>query len=154
MKKVVFFISFSILFLSCTKERWNEDRLVKFVLNNDINFNTSDDDISEINCSIQYSIVGETDTVHIQSWSNFSYIEHNFGPQSYSYHSGYYSLKNYDYLEFKLRISCTSHPISSKYTLTAISEMTLNHRLQTDTLTSFNNSDTTIYFTWSPPNFN
>ena len=158
MKKIIFPVIISMLFLSCTREEWNEDRRVQFVLFNDINFNTSDDDVSLINCSIQYNIIGETDTVHIQNASNFnSYENYSWtGPFRYRHYSDFYTLKNYDYLEFKLTINSTSLPHDSKHILTARSELKLpnNYRLQTDTLTSFNNSDTIIYFTWSPPNFN
>ena len=159
MKKVIVFIFFSILLSRCSKrEDWIEDRRVQFVLFNDINFNTSDDDVSEINCSIQYNIIGETDTVHIQNALDFNSYENYIwtGPYKYRHYSDFYSLKNYDYLEFKLTINSTSQPHNSKHILTSRSELILpnNYRLQTDTLTSFNNSDTTIYFTWSPPNFN
>ena len=165
MKKIIFFIIFSILFLSCSKEEeWNEDRRVRFMLYQNISWNTNDGDISQINCSIQYSIIGETDTVYLQSVYDFNSSE-NWN-DIYRHDSHFHSLKNYDHLELKLTISCTSHPLNSVYNLIAESEMLLpnnslefshpiyDHSWQRDTLISFNNSDTTINFTWSPPNFN
>ena len=159
MKKVIVFIFYSILLSSCSKEEdWNEDRVVRFMLYQDISWNTNDGDISQINCSIQYSIIGESDTVYLQSASDFNSSEISY--PIYSHHSTYYYLKNYDHLELKLTISSTSNPLNSKYTLIGESEMILtsrysdDYRLQRDTLTSFNNSDTTIHFTWSPANFN
>ena len=159
MKKVIVFIFFSILLSSCSKEEdWIEDRVVRFMLYQDISWNTNDGDISQINCSIQYSIIGESDTVYLQNAYNFNSSENLFPIPNH--HSSYYNLKNYDHLEFKLTISSTSHPLNSKYTLIGDSEMILtsrysdDYRLQRDTLTSFNNSDTTIHFTWSPANFN
>ena len=157
MKKVIFPVIISMLFLSCSREEWNEDRRVRFTLFQDISFNGLDGHNSEINCSILYNIVGDTDTVNLKSFNK------TYQAQSYQtwhdenqFQSYNHDLKNYDYLEFKLRISCTANPLSSKYTLIAMSEMPLPniYRSQTDTLTSFNNSDTTIYFIWSPPNFN
>ena len=91
MKKVVFFISFSILFLSCTKEQWNEDRRVRFMLYQNISWNTNDGDISQINCSIQYSIIGETDTVYLQSSYDFNSSE-NWN-DIYRHDSHFHSLK-------------------------------------------------------------
>ena len=76
MKKVIVFIFFSILLSSCSKEEdWIEDRVVRFMLYQDISWNTNDGDISQINCSIQYSIIGESDTVYLQSASDFNSSE-------------------------------------------------------------------------------
>jgi hypothetical protein len=65
---------------------------------------------------------------------------------------------SYDHLEFKVTTSSNSvKPIDLEINFkieNSFKDNTPDDRSITETLLTINNPDTTIYFTWSPPNFN
>lgn len=70
-----------------------------------------------------------------------------------------HKLMSYDYLEFKVTISCNDinvKPISLELNFQAQTSFSHNYNPDdsevTEILLTLNNPDTTIYFTWSPHN--
>lgn len=163
MKKLIVFIFSIVLLGSCDKEEWHEHRVVNFGFNEDISYNQNDGELTRFDFRIEYKIIGDpnADTSSV-NLLDVTYEESQWSSQNHSKwvnfdNLSYYEFMNYDHLEFKVTTSCnTVKPI----------DLELNFIAQTyfanytpsgvswETLLTVNSSDTTIYFTWSPPNFN
>jgi hypothetical protein len=163
MKKLIVFLFSIVLLGSCNKEEWHEERLVHFYINDDISFR-SDGALSQVNCTVEYKIISDpntdTSTVNIIDVTYQEAPSQGINPfysTEYKPLNMAHTLMNYDHLEFKVTTTCsTNKPINLEFNFEAHTgfknRMPSDH--STETLLTINNPDTTIYFTWSPPNFN
>ena len=165
MKKLIMFVFLLFLFGGCNKE-WHEDRWVNFWLSDDITYAWDNHVYSRVNFRVEYKIIGDpnADTSRIKvldvtfegrpGGSNF--FNHLSGPR-WSWLNNH-ELMSYDHLEFKVTTSSNSvKPIDLEINFeieTSFKDNKPDDRSITETLLTINNPDTTIYFTWSPPNFN
>ena len=155
MKKLTVFIFLLFLFGSCNKE-WHEERRVSFFfMPGGTSFNNNDGIVSEVNCTIEYKIVGDpnadTSTVNIADL-NWRESQQYFGRESSYDHK----LMSYDHLEFKVTTSFINvKPINYELEFRAYTSFrhnTPDDRTVMEIIHTVNNPDTTIYFTWSPNN--
>ena len=146
---------FSIVLLgSCGKE-WHDERRVNFFfIPWGTSFNNNDGIVSEVNCTIEYKIVGDpnadTSTVNI---ADLNWGESQVTGVEVSYD---HKLMSYDHLEFKVTTAYNLFkPVNLKFIFraeTGFVNFEPDGRNITETLFTVNSPDTTIYFTWSPHN--
>ena len=173
MKKlIVFMFSIVLLFVGCNKE-WHEERMVNFYLDESISFNMGDGVLSQVDLRVEYKIIGDpnADTSAVNVW-DITYEERQ-GISTYNTTANLptpfepYQLMNYDHLEFKVTTSSSGNNINVFGNLITAVNLELDFKAETffknfepddrritETLLTINSPDTTIYFTWSPPNFN
>ena len=154
MKKLIVFIFSIVLLGSCGKE-WHDERRVNFFfIPWGTSFNNNDGIVSEVNCTIEYKIVGDpnadTSTVNI---ADLNWGESQVTGVEVSYD---HKLMSYDHLEFKVTTSFINvKPINYELEFRAYTSFrhnTPDDRTVMEIIHTVNNPDTTIYFTWSPHN--
>ncbi len=152
-----------LLFVGCNKE-WHEEREVNFSFDKSISFNMYDGVLSQVDLRVEYKIIGDpnADTSAVIVW-DCTYEERQ-GISTYNTTFNFfepfwpYQLMNYDHLEFKVTTSSSNvKPTNLELDFKAetfFKNFEPDDRRITETLLTINSPDTTIYFTWSPPNFN
>jgi len=168
MKKLIVFIFSIVLLGSCRKEEWNEDRDVDFSFNYNISWD-SQDSLPELRWIIEYKIIEDPDTVSVTvldyvfrgNGAGGAYVvgvNHGVGGAG-----RIHKLKNYDHLKFKVTTCAPSDasswkhvkPINMELELEAYSSCDFENDVELmESLHTINSYDTTVYFNWSPPNFN
>ena len=169
MKKLLVFIFSILLFGSCGKEEWNEDRDVYFNFSYDISWDSQDSvSISEFRYIIEYKIISEPNAGYVTVMDyvireNINGGAYVVGVNKAAGRNSIHKLKNYDLLEFKVTTCAPSvasswkhvKPINIELELIGFSDCDFeNCVLLTENLHTVNSYDTTVYFNWSPPNFN
>jgi hypothetical protein len=156
-----------VLFGGCSKE-WHEERMVNFSFDESISFNMGDGVLSQVDLRVEYKIIGDpnADTSAVNVW-DCTYEERQ-GISTYNTTFNFfkyspYKLMNYDHLEFKVTTSSIGNAFIGLPAVnleldfkaeTFFKNFEPDDRRITETLLTINSPDTTIYFTWSPPNFN
>ena len=173
MNKLVVFIFLLFLFGGCNKG-WNEDRDVDFGIIFDISWDPLDlpNGFAEFRWIIEYKIIGDpnADTGSVTVMDivlQEIYDGSGYGriAQTHYWNMQNHNLKNYDHLEFKIRTCSTSEAASWKYVKPINLELEFeayssfddnkpDDRELKESLLTINSYDTTVYFNWSPPNFN